>query len=370
LVALPWLILQLTASGTTLGGIMMVGAVPRAVLMLIGGVVTDRSSPRRILMATAAWRTLLVAAIAALIWLRLIGVWQLYMLSFCFGVADAFAAPAAQAFMPALVTSEQLPAANSVSQGTTRLAMLLAPGPVGMLVNAFGIAWAFFIDAVSFLFILGALWKLPDPPKTDTPVEPKKMAHAILEGLGYVKRDVPLRSLIMVAAALTFCTLGPNSVGIAILAKRHFGSATAFGLLMSSAAAGGLVGMLLAGTWKTRRRGLLLLGSSALIGSLIICIGLVKPFWALALLLFAMCSASGYMLVQLMAWFQQRVERAVLGRVMSVQMFAVVGLMPFSQAAAGIAVQWSLSGMFIGAGTLMILITAVAAMIPEVRAIE
>jgi hypothetical protein len=103
---------------------------------------------------------------------------------------------------------------------------------------------------------------------------------------------------------------------------------------------------------------------------MIACIGLLQPFWALALLLFAMCAASGYLYVQLMAWFQQRVERAVLGRVMSVQMFAVVGLMPFSLAAAGIAVQWNLSGMFVGAGALMLLITAVASMIPEVRAIE
>src|SRR5580658_6933941 len=64
LVALPWLILQLTGSGTILGGIMMVGAIPRAALMLIGGAVTDRFSPRKIMILTAASRTVLVAALA------------------------------------------------------------------------------------------------------------------------------------------------------------------------------------------------------------------------------------------------------------------------------------------------------------------
>src|ERR1700729_170432 len=65
LVALPWLILQLTGSGAILGEIMMVEAIPRAALMLIGGAVTDRMSSRKILIATAVARTTLVATLAA-----------------------------------------------------------------------------------------------------------------------------------------------------------------------------------------------------------------------------------------------------------------------------------------------------------------
>jgi MFS family permease len=75
LVALPWLILQLTGSGAVLGGIMMVEAIPRAALMLIGGAVTDRVSPRKIMILTAASRTFLVAALAALIWTNHVQVW-------------------------------------------------------------------------------------------------------------------------------------------------------------------------------------------------------------------------------------------------------------------------------------------------------
>ena len=68
LVALPWLVLQLTGSSLALGAILMTAAVPRAALMLAGGVLTDRLSPRRVLMATATARTLLVGAVAALVW--------------------------------------------------------------------------------------------------------------------------------------------------------------------------------------------------------------------------------------------------------------------------------------------------------------
>src|SRR6476646_3200399 len=90
LVALPWVVLQLTGSAIAMGTIMMAAAIPRAVLMLLGGALTDRTSPRRILMSTATARTLFVAAIGFLLWFHLLRLWQLYLLGFAFGVADAF----------------------------------------------------------------------------------------------------------------------------------------------------------------------------------------------------------------------------------------------------------------------------------------
>ncbi len=67
-----------------------------------------------------------------------------------------------------------------------------------------------------------------------------------------------------------------------------------------------------------------------------------------------MSASAGFLNVHLLAWFQQRVDRAMLGRVMSVLMFASLGLMPLSLAAAGVAVQWSVRGMFAGAGALVL----------------
>lgn len=370
MVALPWVILQLTGSGALLGGIMMIGAIPRSVLMLLGGAVTDRISPRRIMVATASCRTVLVAAIAALLWMHRLELWQLFVLAFFFGVSDAFEVPAEQTFLPSLVTAEQLPAANSVSQSTTQLTMLVTPAPAGILVTALGIAWAFFIDAISFLFILVALWKLPDPPRAESTAPRQKMGRSILDGLLYVKNDVPLYSLMLVAAVLNFCIVGPLSVGIAFLAKSQFGSSIALGLLMSAEALGSLAGMLLAGVWKLRRLGVLLLAVSAIIGICIASIGLLHRLDSLALILFVMCASAGYLNVQLMAWFQQRVGRAMLGRVMSLLMFAVVGLMPFSLAAAGVAIQWSLKGMFAGSGAMVLAVTLAAALLRPVREIE
>jgi MFS family permease len=370
LVALPWLILQLTGSGVVLGAIMMVEAIPRAALMLIGGAVTDRVSPRKIMIVTASARAVLVAALAALIWTHHVKVWQLYGLSFLFGVADAFAAPAAQTLLPSLVASAQLPAANALSQATQQITVMVLPAPAGIIVAALGIAWAFSIDAVSFLFIIAALLKLRDSRQFDSAVPRSNIAHSILEGLRYVKNDVALRSLLLVAAVLNFCITGPLSVGVAFLAKREFGSPAAFGLLMSSVAAGSLVGLLLAAARKQRRRGLLLLVVSAAIGVCTASIGLLNHLWSLSPILFVMGASAGFLNVQLLAWFQQRVERAMLGRVMSVLMFASIGLVPLSLAAAGIAVQWSLPGMFAGSGALVLFVTCITALHRTVREID
>jgi MFS family permease len=370
LVALPWLILQLTGSGAVLGGIMMVEAIPRAALMLVGGAVTDRVSPRKIMIVTAAARTLLVAILAALIWTHHVEVWQIYVLSFFFGVADAFAAPAAQTLLPSLVAPAQLPAANALSQATQQIAMLALPAPAGIIIAAFGVASAFSIDAISFLFIIAALLMLHDSPRVDSAVPHSNIAHSILEGLRYVKNDVALRTLLLVASVLNFCITGPLSVGVAFLAKREFGSPAAFGVLVSSVAAGSLVGLLLAAARQQRKRGLLLLIVSVVIGICTASIGLLRQLWSLLPILFVMGASAGFLNVHLLAWFQQRVDRAMLGRVMSVLMFASLGLMPLSLAAAGIAVQWSLRGMFGGAGALVLLVTVIAALQPPVREID
>ena len=369
LVALPWLILQLTGSGIVLGTITMTAAIPRAALMLLGGAVTDRVSPRRIMMLTASARTVLVAALSVLIWTHVLQLWQLYVLALCFGIADAFAGPASQAYLPSLVAPEQLAAANSVAQSTAQVSTLVAPAPVGLFVKAFGTAWAFFIDAISFLFIIGALWHLPDPPSA-TGSPRRKVLLSIIEGLRYVRSDVPLSALMLVVSVLNFAITGPISVGVAFIAKQRFGTPLAFGLLMSAAAAGALTGTLLAGLAKHRKRGRLLLLVSTTIGLCLGCIGFINLELLLAGALLVMSATAAFLNVQLIAWFQQRVERAMMGRVMSVLMFASVGLMPFSLAAAGFALKWSLRGTFIIAGSMVLLVTLLAAAHRTVREID
>jgi MFS family permease len=154
MVALPWLVLSLTGSGLALGTMMMAAAVPRAVLMLMGGVVSDRFAPRSVLLITAAARTTLVAIVAALTWLHVAQLWHLYVLSVLFGTADAFGLPAGQALLPTLVERDQLTTANAMFSGSMQASSLLGPAPAGIVVSVWGVAAAFLVDAVSFVFAI------------------------------------------------------------------------------------------------------------------------------------------------------------------------------------------------------------------------
>jgi hypothetical protein len=370
LVALPWLVLQITGSGMALGTILMLGAVPRAGFMLLGGVITDRFSARRILIATATGRMLLVAATAVLVYFHFLQLWHLYCLALAFGIADAFAMPAGQALIPSVVSQEHLPAANALISGSAQACSIAGPAPAGLVLRAFNVATAFAIDAVSFLFVIVALLWLKDSPSGMG--RPRGgLWGLIMEGLRYVMKDRSMRSLMLLVTVLNLGVAGPLTVGLAVLAKGRFGSAATYGTLLSALAAGTLLGSLLPALIKQRRhRGLVVLGFSAIVGLDMIAIGLLHQLIPLLVLLATLGVGNGLTAVYVQSWFQGHIDRAFLGRVMSVFMFAAFGLLPFSYAIAGVLVQLKLTLMFMGAGGLVLAATLVAAVNKQVRAID
>src|ERR1700720_2780101 len=335
LVALPWLVLQLTGSGLALGTILMTAAVPRAALMLVGGAVIDRFSARRGVMFPASSRCLVVGTVALLIWLGAIQLWHLYLLTLAFGIADAFSFPAGPALIPTLVGPRQLGPANAMLQGSTVVAQMVGPAPAGLIIRRWGTAVALFFDALSFLAVLLAIVGLPVPPKAPPPAAgapPRpSILHAIAEGVRAVRHAPPLRSMMILFAALNFCVAGPVGVGLPVMAKLHFGSAAAFGTFLSCFGGGTLAGVVLAGMLKrSRRLGLQMLLMGALTGLELIAIGLVSKALPIGALMALMGFGVGVVNVQFGAWIQARVERALMGRVASVLMFCAVGLVRIS----------------------------------------
>jgi MFS family permease len=385
LVALPWLVLQLTGSGLALGTVLMTTAVPRAVLMLAGGAVTDRISARRVLIASALARMLLVGAVAALIWLGVIQLWHVYLLTFAFGVADAFSLPAGQAVIPTLVEPPQLGPVNALMQGSMVMTQMVGPAPAGLIVRAWGLGAALLVDAVSFLAVIAALLRIPEPSR-QAPVPPagapaaaaapaatarRGMVHEIAEGLRAVRKDTPLMTLMGISAVLNLAIYGPIIVGIAAVAKFRFGSAAAFGTCLSFLSGGMLAGIVLGGRLKRpRHRGLQFAVVGALAGLELIGIGLVMTLPAIATLLALMGFAVGFVNVQFSAWIQARVERALMGRVMSVLMFSSFGMIPVSYAVSGALVQWRLAAAFLVPGAFLVLVATAALISRVVRAID
>jgi MFS family permease len=368
LVALPWLVLQQTGSTVAMGTVLMAGSIPRAILMLMGGAVSDRFSARKVMIAAAGARTICVTTIGVLVWMRILSLWELYALGIAFGVADAFSAPAQSAYLPSLVKPEQMVAASSLGQSTAQLATILGPSPAGFVIKAGGIAWAFFADAISFLAIIGALWKLPDPPEFQVARAP--VWRSILDGLGYVGRDRPLRSLLLLVTIINFSIAGPIVIGLVYLSKTRLGSPTGFAIAISTMAAGSLLGSLLAGIWKIRRLGVMILLASLALGLCLASMGAMKTIWSIASVQLVIGAAAGMFNVHVNAWLMQRIDAAVRGRVSSVLMLGTFGLTPFSLALSGILVAWNVKLMFLFAGGIVLLATAAVSFQEQLRDIN
>ncbi len=367
LVALPWLVLGLTGSSLALGTLLMIAALPRTAFLLIGGALTDRMSPRRILLAAAAVRMLLVSGLALLVWFDALKLWQLVALTIAFGIADAFSFPAAPALLPSLVPPQQLGPANALLQSTMVVSQMVGPAPAGLLIRSFSVLPALVIDAISFLAVIAALFRLPEPPPR--PASPQgapsrpSFFQAIGAGLHTVRQDRALVGLISLFAALNLCIAGPIGVGLASVANFRFGTATALGVLLSSFFAGSLVGLLIAGSMKQpRRRGfqfLVIAGTSSLA---LAGLGTTEAIIPSASLLSVIGCGVSLINVQFTAWIQRRVELPLLGRVMSVVMLFAVGLMPLSYLLAGLLAEWSLPALFFTAGAVLATATLAVAL--------
>ncbi|MCD6495162.1 MFS transporter [Candidatus Bipolaricaulota bacterium] len=386
-VALTWLTLQITGSGLALGTVLMLAAIPRAALMLLGGALSDRISSRLIMFISNAVRAVLVAALTALVIMHSVQLWHLWVMALLFGTFDAFFYPAFQSFIPRLVPDTTLEQANSLVQGTSHLSVLVDPALAGVLVATTGTATAFAIDAVTFVFaaitvsMMHSMSKIvvSTEPTADAPgdtqdTDPKKrglIADAV-EGLRYAWNDTIFRALLFIVAAINFSFAGPMNVGLAATAKMRFAEgATAFGVMMSAWGGGALVGTIIGGLIaRPRRRGLITIAVTFLLGLGLASLGWVPGLSVAVVVIAFMSTADGLIDVLLLAWLQLRTEKRFLGRLMSLVMFASQGLAPVSYIVAGVLVDHHLTLMFNAAGGLVLLATAYAALNRSMRQID
>jgi MFS family permease len=133
-IALPWLVLKLTSDAQALGSVIALAAIPRALFMLIGGAITDRWSPRRVLLASALGRLVVVAVIAQTTLSGRIDMPLVYLAALLFGLVDAFSFPAQAAMTPRLLGDEQLAGGNALVQGTAQLSVVLGAAMAGLVI--------------------------------------------------------------------------------------------------------------------------------------------------------------------------------------------------------------------------------------------
>jgi MFS family permease len=364
LIALPWLVLQLTGDPLALGLVLAVMGVPRAVFILVGGALVDRYSPKRVLMLTKYANTILLALLAALVLSDRVTMPLVYMLALGIGLASAFSIPSGSAMLPNVVAAEQLHVANGLLMSVRVLTALAGPLLAGVLI-AFsgagggalaaggGLGLAFALDALSFAV---TIWTLQQVRMHAGAVRaaPQRVLRAVGAGLAMVWRDAEMRSAFLYWGMISLVVGGAMQVAMPVLADTRLGGAAALGLVMGGHGAGTLLGMTLSSFKPGLRIGTLgttLLLGDAIAGLLLMAMGAIDAAWQGAALMMVLGALAGFMQVAVFTWIQRRVPREMLGRTMSIFMFIILGLAPLAASLTGLAMQVvSLTGLFIGAG--------------------
>ena len=115
LIALPWLVLQLTGNALAVATVLATAGIPRALFKLVGGALTDRFTPRTLMIGSNLARMALTGLMAVLVLTQLIQTWMLYVYALLFGLADAVFFPAQTSIVPQLVGKDQLQAGNALN---------------------------------------------------------------------------------------------------------------------------------------------------------------------------------------------------------------------------------------------------------------
>ncbi len=377
LVALTWLVLRVTGSGAELGLVLAVASIPGTILTPAGGVLSDRHSPALIMIWASAGRVLLLALLTVLIMADTTRIWHEYVIAAGLSALDALYYPASMSIVPTLVDRDRLSAANALTQAAEQVSSIFGPALAGTLLALLGLGASFGATSVLFLIataLFGAVARVAKPSGAevrDVPEKDKGQSGARIEfseGIRYVWRDGVIRSLLLILLCTNLAMMGPLYVGGAVLAESRLGGAGAFGTLVGAAGVGALIGIVGAGSVsRFRRRGLIELGLTCLLGVIVGAIAFVPNLAAAVALAIAIGATSSFLGVVTVSWLQERTEPALIGRVMSFAMFSAVALDPISFALAGMLVGLNLTAMFLAAGALLLLTAVLGALSHTMR---
>jgi hypothetical protein len=235
-----------------------------------------------------------------------------------------------------------------------------------------GIALAFALDALSFIasITMLGLMRIEQVNARAEKTEGGVFA-SIREGLLYVWNDATLKIVFPIVMGLNVLINGPFAVGIPVVAQTRFPEgAAAFGLILSVFGGGAFLGTVLAGVlpkpWN-KLLGTVSLSILSLMGIGLAVIGFAPTMYFAATAALVMGTANGYANIMLITWLQQKVAPEMTGRIMSLVMFAAIGLNPVSTALAGALIGLNAVILLVCAGILMTLFTVSAAFSPAVR---
>lgn len=243
-VGIGWLMTSLTPSPLLVALMQTAASLPIFLLGLPAGTFSDILDRRKLLLFTEAWMLLVALALGVLTLTGHMSAWLLLVLTFLMGLGSAFDAPAWQAIVPDLVEREDLPAAVALNATGFNVARALGPALGGIIIALSGPAAVFLLNAVSFVFVLVAIYRWRRAPVASGP-HPEDMLGATAAGLRYVRHAPVLRAVLI---RVGIFAIGASALWalLPVMARRELNlDATGYGIILGSLGVGGVGGALL-----------------------------------------------------------------------------------------------------------------------------
>jgi MFS family permease len=330
-----YLVYELTRSPAYLGYVGFAAGMPAWLFTLYGGVIADRISRRTLLIITQSAMMLLAFILAGLVFTGTVQPWHIVVLAFLLGIANAFDAPARQAFVVELVDREDLTNAIALNSTMFNAAIVVGPSVAGITYALFGPAWCFTINGVTFIAVIAALAMMKFQPVVKA-VRHTSAAVELKEGLGYVASQEAVRMLIGSLGVVSLFGLGMITLLPAWAVDVLHGDVTTNGLLLSARGAGSLIGALMIASLGSRN----VKGRLWTIGSFTMPVLMLLFAWTRWLplsLIFLVGLGWGFMVVAntTNALVQMHIPDQLRGRVMSIYTLVLLGFMPLGSLLAG-----------------------------------
>jgi MFS family permease len=375
-VAIAWTAYELSGAPTALTLVGLAAAIPQLVLVLIGGVISDRFERRLVMLGADTVRAIVVAVIGALALAHVLRLWELVALVGVYGIGTAMFAPAITALVPELVPEEHLLEANALNQ-VSRPIMLRFVGPAlgGVLISQAGVGWAFVADAVSFCASLAALVAIGRrvAPAVARRIRPS-LRRDVGEGLAYARSQPWLLGTLVGTSLAMFFFYGPVYVLLPFVVKHILGgSARDLGLVFAAGGIGAIAVSLTLGGRGLPRRPLTVMYVAWMVMALqLVGYATAGSLWEVALASFG---GTALLVCGQILWstmLQRRVPLQLLGRVASLDSLLSYALVPLSYAVtapveAAIGVRATLIGAGLASATTLALTLA---FFPRLRGIE
>lgn len=370
LVAIAWQVYELSDTPTALSVVGAAWTLPTVLLLLAGGVLSDRVDRRLLMVAADALRAVAIGAIAVLSITEVLELWHLLVLVALYGVGEALFNPAATAITPTLVAPEDLVQANALEHLVRPLALRFGgPALGGVLVATVGAGPGFALDALSF--VISGLCILAIRPRPMPAALPGRSAlREVREGLAFVKSQPWLWGTLAAASLSLLAFMGPLQVLLPDRLKNDLGlGAGTFGAVLAVGGLGRVAAAFAMGQRGLPRRFMTGMYAAWAVATLAVAgFGLATAPWQfMAIALVAgVCDTLGNV-----TWgtlMQTRVPTHLLGRVASVDWQVSIALIPISFALAGpIAETIGTQTTLIGAGVIGACTGILFLFVPHVR---